>query len=441
MSGSRLGRGRGGRLAIYTGCLLIVVLLVMLYRAATTEMTRLRELHDQCTHQQEALAAQLQVIFEYKVRLEKSLAEEKSSNTAIKEELQQRATREKSLRDKDSIESMQKYNSLQQQFKLLKTEHQDLKDECATTQKLAYEDKNRLETKLQDLRIQISDNKKMNETIERLKTKYLEIEVEKTKIENKYNDLLKNSGNADSRVEHLNKQVFQLKQDLKDAKTSCRSTPSSQIFEKSQTSHQIAQPVIDQQIASSSSSRQQVSRPHNDNENPQPLQPPRDHQPIDGNPSDNAEEVVDEIFNKQNESPVFELVGDNMVPGDPNKNDNNNNNKKLPLPYTKKNINDNKKKTNNQGEAPKSIIQMDHEIDDQAKQVLPMPIINNPKKYENNKNTNVLTNNIIPILKTKINETVVKDHPDEQIRNIESPLNNNNNLNDLQKKTTIKLIN
>lgn len=60
MSGSRLGRGRGGRLAIYTGILIVVVLLVFLYRAATTEMTRLRELHDQCTHQQEALAAQLQ---------------------------------------------------------------------------------------------------------------------------------------------------------------------------------------------------------------------------------------------------------------------------------------------------------------------------------------------------------------------------------------------
>ncbi|KAF7987647.1 hypothetical protein HCN44_003510 [Aphidius gifuensis] len=256
MSGSRLGRGRGGRLAIYTGCLLIVVLLVFLYRAATTEMTRLRELHDQCTHQQEALAAQLQVIFEYKVRLEKSLAEEKSSNTAIKQELQQRATREKSLRDKDSIEAMQKFNSLQQQFKLLKTEHQDLKDECATTQKLAFEDKNRLETKLQDLRIQISENKKMNESLEHLKTKYLEVEVEKTKFEDKYNELLKDTGNADSRVEHLNKEVFQLKQDLKDAKTSCRSTASSPIFEKSQTSHQIAQPVIDQQIASSSSRQQ-----------------------------------------------------------------------------------------------------------------------------------------------------------------------------------------
>lgn len=60
MSGSRLGRGRGGRLAIYGACLVVMVLIVFLYRAATTEMTRLRDLHVQCAHQQEALAAQLQ---------------------------------------------------------------------------------------------------------------------------------------------------------------------------------------------------------------------------------------------------------------------------------------------------------------------------------------------------------------------------------------------
>lgn len=84
---------------MYVGCGMVVILLVFLYRAATSEMARLQELNVQCSHQQEALAAQLQVIFEYKVRLEKSLAEEKSSNAAVKQELQQRASREKSLRE------------------------------------------------------------------------------------------------------------------------------------------------------------------------------------------------------------------------------------------------------------------------------------------------------------------------------------------------------
>lgn len=60
MSGSRLGRGRVGRLAVYGGCGVVGLLLVFFYRAATSEMARLRELHIQCAHQQEALAAQLQ---------------------------------------------------------------------------------------------------------------------------------------------------------------------------------------------------------------------------------------------------------------------------------------------------------------------------------------------------------------------------------------------
>lgn len=63
MNGTRLGRGRGGRLAVYVGCGMVVILLVFLYRAATSEMARLQELNVQCSHQQEALAAQLQGIY------------------------------------------------------------------------------------------------------------------------------------------------------------------------------------------------------------------------------------------------------------------------------------------------------------------------------------------------------------------------------------------
>ncbi|XP_012138858.1 uncharacterized protein LOC100881745 [Megachile rotundata] len=205
MSGSRLGRGRGGRLAVYGGCGVVVVLLVFLYRAATSEMARLRELHVQCAHQQEALAAQLQVIFEYKVRLEKSLAEEKSSNAAVKQELQQRASREKSLRDKDSIEAMQRFNSLQQTYKLLQTEHQDLQEECKKREKQASEDTTRLE-----------------KALEHLKTKFLELDTEKSRLKEKYDDVIKNSGNSNSTIDHLKKEVMQLKRELEQAKKSSK---------------------------------------------------------------------------------------------------------------------------------------------------------------------------------------------------------------------------
>lgn len=159
------------------------------------------------------------VIFEYKARLEKSLAEEKSSNVAVKQELQQRASREKSLRDKDSVEAMQRFNSLQQTYKLLQTEHQDLQEECKKREKQALDETNRLETTLHDLRGKIRQaQEEKGKSLEHLKNKYYELDTEKTKLENKYNELIKNNGNTDSIVEHLRKEVFQLKRELELAK-------------------------------------------------------------------------------------------------------------------------------------------------------------------------------------------------------------------------------
>ncbi|XP_050453621.1 Golgi integral membrane protein 4-like isoform X2 [Cataglyphis hispanica] len=227
MSGSRLGRGRGGRLALYGSCGVVALLLIFLYRAAISEMTRLRDLHEQCAHQQEALAAQLQVIFEYKVRLEKSLAEEKSSNAAVKQELQQRASREKSLRDKDSIEAMRRFDSLQQTYQLLQTEHQDLQEECKKHKKQALDETNKLKTTLQDLHDRIEQAKEEKEkSMEHLKTKYLELQDEKTQLENKYNELMAINGGADSTIDHLRKEVFQLQRELESAKKSYRKSTS-----------------------------------------------------------------------------------------------------------------------------------------------------------------------------------------------------------------------
>ncbi|XP_043523462.1 Golgi integral membrane protein 4-like [Frieseomelitta varia] len=227
MSGSRLGRGRGGRLAVYGGCGVVVILIVFLYRATTLEMARLRELHVQCAHQQEALAAQLQVIFEYKVRLEKSLAEEKSSNAAVRQELQQRASREKSLRDKDSIEAMQRFNSLQQTYKLLQTEHQDLQEECKKRDQQALEDTSKLETTLRELRSRIRQARQDKEkALEHLKNKFLELDTQKNELEQKYNDMLKSNGDTDSTIEHLKKEVFQLKRELEEAKKAARKATS-----------------------------------------------------------------------------------------------------------------------------------------------------------------------------------------------------------------------
>ncbi|KAG8039869.1 hypothetical protein G9C98_000598 [Cotesia typhae] len=348
MTGSRLGRGRGGRLAVYGGCAIVVFLLVFLYRAATTEMTRLRDLHVQCTHQQEALAAQLQVIFEYKERLEKSLTEEKNSNAAAKHDLQERANREKSLRDKDSIEALQRFNSLQQEHKLLKTEHQDLRDECEKVHKQALEERSQLETTLQKLRSQINkaqEDKK--QSMEHLKNKYMELETEKIKIEKNYNELMKSNGNTDSTIEHLRKEVFQLQRELEDSKASCKLAATAAEKGDNKAVESVGQPSVEKEPKKrlaqqqSAPSLQQVSQPsNNDGDNPQPIQAPRNHQPIDNSLENNQDDKDQNINNIG-----FIQKNGMIVPAGANDIERDNEQKSLPLPYVvkRKNYNDNDK--------------------------------------------------------------------------------------------------
>lgn len=244
---------------------MVVILTLIVYRNTISEMTRLQEMQVQCLHQQESLAAQLQVIFEYKVRLEKSLAEEKSSNAAVKQELQQRASREKSLRDKDSIEAMQRFNSLQQTYKLLQTEHKDLQEECKKHEKQALEETSRLETTLQDLRARIRQAQEEKfKALEHLKTKYLEVDDEKTRLEEKYNELLKSKDNTGSTVEHLRKEIFQLRRELENAKNFyAKSTPPSSVLvtPRASVSQSALQKEDSQPIPAPQQQQQQVSAP------------------------------------------------------------------------------------------------------------------------------------------------------------------------------------
>ncbi|KAK0084049.1 hypothetical protein PV325_007734 [Microctonus aethiopoides] len=421
MNGTRLGRGRGGRLALYGGCLVVLVLLVFLYRAATTEMTRLHELNVQCTHQEEALAAQLQVIFEYKVRLEKSLSEEKTSNLALKHELQERATREKTLRDKDIVEATQRYNSLQQQHKILQSEHQDLRDECDKRQKQSLIETGRLEATLQDLRSQMRkarDDK--DKSMEHLKNKYLEVKIEKEQLENKYNDLLKSNGNTDSTIEHLNKQVFQLKRELEDTKMNCKSTLSGMnMINPRLASQSIAQPSVEK--SESPSLQQQVSQASNNVDgNPPPIRAPPNHQLINESPDDNnnqdEKDRVNNIGFIQRNNEVVEPAGASDIEAE------NEMRKNVPPPFDikrgpLKNHKDTMRFIGNEDE------NVANEIgSDQRKIVLAKPY-DNKDNYDKEKSLLKRDNGFIPIL---INDGDDKlNNPDEKQRNIESPLDKN----------------
>lgn len=161
------------------------------------------------------------MIFEYKVRLEKSLADETSANAAVKQELQQRATMEKSHLDKVTVEAEQRYNSLQQSYKVLETEHHDLEEECERKNKMATENSTRLENTLQELRTELKQAREDKvQSLDNLKAKYLQLDNEKSKIEQKYNDIILSNGNADMNTLQLEKQVSELRKQLEEAKVS-----------------------------------------------------------------------------------------------------------------------------------------------------------------------------------------------------------------------------
>ncbi|XP_014218058.1 Golgi integral membrane protein 4-like, partial [Copidosoma floridanum] len=157
-------------------------------------------------------------IYEYKVQLEKTLSNEESANAAAKEELQKKASRERSLRDKDSLEATQRFNALQQNYKLLQTEHQDLKDDCKKKEEVALENSKKLEATLLELRQQ---QKKISQESEKskqnLENKYLEVMQEKDQMEEKYNELKKSTGENSGYTDHLQKKIIQLQRELEKA--------------------------------------------------------------------------------------------------------------------------------------------------------------------------------------------------------------------------------
>ncbi|XP_023315408.1 myosin-10-like isoform X2 [Trichogramma pretiosum] len=218
MSGSRLARGRASRMAILMVSVVLICCGYYVYRQTRAEMDKLRELHTKCNQQLDTLQAQLQVIYEYKVQLEKTLSNEKSANAAVKEELQLKASRERSMRDKDMVEAQQRYKSLQQQYKILQTGHKDLKDDCEKKAKVAYENTNICETKLVDLRKLLKKEKDekddLSKSLDHLKNKCMDEGQKKEQLEEQYENLVKTNQNDNGELARLQKQVIQLTREL-----------------------------------------------------------------------------------------------------------------------------------------------------------------------------------------------------------------------------------
>ncbi|KAJ9576603.1 hypothetical protein L9F63_025498, partial [Diploptera punctata] len=158
MMGRGWSRGNRSRLFMYLGIVALVGLAVYVFHGAQLQLDDARKAADKCQQQQESLSAQLQVIFEYKLRLEKSLQQEKTEHRQTREEFEVRAAEEKTRHDKENLEASNKYAAMQQQYKLLQSQHEDLSDDCKKVrmeQLQGLDERSKLESQLQAVQAEL----------------------------------------------------------------------------------------------------------------------------------------------------------------------------------------------------------------------------------------------------------------------------------------------
>ncbi|XP_075213099.1 uncharacterized protein LOC142319564 isoform X2 [Lycorma delicatula] len=218
MSSARMVRGTKSRLVLYICAALVLCGATYLFHNSQNQLDEVRRAAATCSQQQESLSAQLQVIFEYKLRLEKSLQKEKAEHKETKDECQNRAQEEKLQREKETLESVKKYNALQQHYKLLQSNHKDLTEECDKLRKTkleTVEEVSKLEHKVQSLRQELQQVKEENnKTLQDNKLKYEALLHEKELLEKENARLKENSGPVSDRVNKLEMTNRQLETEL-----------------------------------------------------------------------------------------------------------------------------------------------------------------------------------------------------------------------------------
>ncbi|XP_055701788.1 Golgi integral membrane protein 4-like isoform X2 [Phlebotomus papatasi] len=206
MTTSRLARAGRSRFFIGVGLLLLMVGFVAIFHSSQQQLEQLRQMGIRCEQQHEVISAQLQVEVEKSFRLAKSLEGERLSHQQNRVELQQRAREEKEIREKSTKESNSRLASMQQHFKLLQSQHDDLQESCAKSHQKQLEENNGLQRKLENLR---QGEKQKDKEIEHWKVKYKALEIEKINLEGTLKAKGISLSDTPSRIVHLEKVIEQ----------------------------------------------------------------------------------------------------------------------------------------------------------------------------------------------------------------------------------------
>ncbi|KAI4466360.1 hypothetical protein MML48_3g00005337 [Holotrichia oblita] len=192
MTTSRIVRGTKGRIFVYVCAILIITGIIACYNNTRVELDNVQKSNDLCHQQQENLSTQLQVISDYKQRLEKSLKTEKTEHQQAKAELESRVNEEKLKHHKATEDATLKFNSLQQHYNLLQTSYEDVKRECSQKQNEQLNIINNLQLKLKEVQGQLQQCEREKEnSLEHLKSQIEQLKMEKGNLENQVIEISK----------------------------------------------------------------------------------------------------------------------------------------------------------------------------------------------------------------------------------------------------------
>ncbi|XP_028943184.1 Golgi integral membrane protein 4 [Antrostomus carolinensis] len=154
---------------------------VFLYHHLQQKVRNAETLAQKYKQQQEALSAQLQVVYEHRSRLERSLQKERGEHKKTKEDFLVYKLEAQEALNKEKQDSMNRYGALSSQHKILKNQHEDVKKQL-------------LDLQLQHNSLKLEHRK----TLETHNQKYAQLQQEK-----------------DSEVTNLQDTVFKLREESK----------------------------------------------------------------------------------------------------------------------------------------------------------------------------------------------------------------------------------
>lgn len=219
MSSSRVVRGSKGRILLGIFVIVAITIIIACFNNILNQLNDTRKSYEQCHQQQENLSTQLQVIFDYKQRLEKSLKTEKAEHQQTKKELEARLEEDQSNHEKSINEINLKFSSLQQHYNILQAEYDDFKEESSKIQRQQLKEVNDLQSKLKELQGQFKQTKNANEkNLEHLKTQYMQIQVEKENLDKQIKGTQDGHAQSESDINHLKKINFELTKDIEELK-------------------------------------------------------------------------------------------------------------------------------------------------------------------------------------------------------------------------------